>query len=272
MFFKKKYSIIISGGGSKGAFSVGVLNAIKESNIKVTSVIGCSVGALNGAMFAADEVDKLTKNWSMISKKNPWYKKWTFGFIEGFIRGSLYDFSPILKWIENLLNIKKLKQSNIKFACIAINIHTGQKRIFTSHDPNLKLGMMASSAHQFGTKPVLINNEYYTDGGLENYIPIETAIEIDPKADKYIVISNTKIHVDHEIINEDISFLSRLKRIYKLQTFFSDKKELNYMKLKLNNKLIFIEPDYQLIDTLETEQSLINRFIEHGYEKGRSFF
>jgi predicted acylesterase/phospholipase RssA len=267
---KKKYSIVISGGGSKGAFSVGVLNALKEKNINVTSVIGSSVGAINGVMYVTDEIDKLTKVWATIGVANPWYKKWTFGFIEGILRGSLYDFSPILAWIQELLDLDKLKKSKIKFACVTINIHTGNKKVFTGKDSNIKAGIKASSAHQFGSYPILIDGHHHTDGGLENYIPLETALQIDPDADCYIVISNTKISIQHKQYSS-FNFVDRLKRILELSSYFSDKKEFEYLKLKLGKKMIYIEPDDQLVDTLELDNRKIKQFIQHGYDKTKSY-
>ena len=58
---------IMSGGGNMGALQVGMLRALAERDIKPDLVLGCSVGALNGAAYAADPtvagVDRLEDLW-----------------------------------------------------------------------------------------------------------------------------------------------------------------------------------------------------------------
>ena len=51
---RRTRAFVLSGGGSLGAVQVGMLRALVEAGIKPDLVIGCSVGAINGAGFAAD--------------------------------------------------------------------------------------------------------------------------------------------------------------------------------------------------------------------------
>ncbi|KIM12876.1 MAG: hypothetical protein KU38_03535 [Sulfurovum sp. FS08-3] len=50
---KKKLGIVLSGGGAKGAYEVGFLKALSEFGIQPHAVSGASIGALNGAIYAA---------------------------------------------------------------------------------------------------------------------------------------------------------------------------------------------------------------------------
>ena len=47
-----KVGLVLSGGGAKGAYQVGVLNALVEFNIPVHVIAGASIGSLNGAVLA----------------------------------------------------------------------------------------------------------------------------------------------------------------------------------------------------------------------------
>ena len=47
-------AFVLSGGGNLGAIQVGMLRALVERGIRADLVLGCSVGALNGAAYAAD--------------------------------------------------------------------------------------------------------------------------------------------------------------------------------------------------------------------------
>lgn len=68
----KKYALVLSGGGFKGAFQIGALKHLKNnwsqinpdnSVMKFDVVAGVSVGSLNGALTASNEFDELEKLW-----------------------------------------------------------------------------------------------------------------------------------------------------------------------------------------------------------------
>lgn len=53
MMINKKVGLVLSGGGAKGAYQVGVIKALCEMHIEVDMIAGASIGALNGALLAA---------------------------------------------------------------------------------------------------------------------------------------------------------------------------------------------------------------------------
>jgi len=60
---KSKVAVVLSGGGAKGAYQVGVLKALRERGVVPDIYCGTSVGAFNGGMLASgrtlDEVEAL---------------------------------------------------------------------------------------------------------------------------------------------------------------------------------------------------------------------
>lgn len=46
-----KLGLVLSGGGAKGAYHVGVIKALQELNIRIDMLSGASIGALNGAVL-----------------------------------------------------------------------------------------------------------------------------------------------------------------------------------------------------------------------------
>lgn len=69
----KKFALVLSGGGFKGAFQVGALNYLLQNPLEIDGetvtldkfdiVTGVSVGALNGAMIATRQLDRLNHLW-----------------------------------------------------------------------------------------------------------------------------------------------------------------------------------------------------------------
>ena len=60
-----KYGLVLSGGGGKGAYEVGVWKAFIEYGIapKIRAVSGTSVGGLNSALFAIRQYDEIERIW-----------------------------------------------------------------------------------------------------------------------------------------------------------------------------------------------------------------
>ena len=55
--------LALEGGGAKGAFHVGALDAFFERGYRFDMIMGTSIGALNGAMVAEGEFDTLKRLW-----------------------------------------------------------------------------------------------------------------------------------------------------------------------------------------------------------------
>ena len=56
-------AIVLSGGGSKGSYQIGVWKALRKLNIKYDIVTGTSVGALNGALMTQNSYFKAKRLW-----------------------------------------------------------------------------------------------------------------------------------------------------------------------------------------------------------------
>ena len=63
-----KVGLVLSGGGAKGAYQIGVLKALVQFGVPVHAIAGASIGALNGAILACapnltEGVERLEKIW-----------------------------------------------------------------------------------------------------------------------------------------------------------------------------------------------------------------
>ena len=76
-----KRGIVLSGGGTKGAYEIGVWRALREFSVDYQIVTGTSIGSINGALMAMGDFEKAEKVWhSMVMedlmKKPPEKKKY----------------------------------------------------------------------------------------------------------------------------------------------------------------------------------------------------
>ena len=58
-----KRGVVLSGGGTKGAFEVGVWRAMLELNLDYQVVTGTSIGSINGAMMSMMDYERCEKMW-----------------------------------------------------------------------------------------------------------------------------------------------------------------------------------------------------------------
>ena len=66
---EKEYGLVLAGGGTRGAYQVGVWKALIELGIKIKGIVGTSIGALNGALFLQDDFSTLVKMYENIRIK-----------------------------------------------------------------------------------------------------------------------------------------------------------------------------------------------------------
>ncbi|MEG2935342.1 MAG: patatin-like phospholipase family protein [Clostridium sp.] len=64
-----KVGLVLSGGGGKGAYELGVWKAIKELGLDkyVTAVSGASIGAMNAMLFAQNDYEEALKMWEEVT-------------------------------------------------------------------------------------------------------------------------------------------------------------------------------------------------------------
>lgn len=65
-----KYSVVLEGGGARGAYQLGAIKALKELGYDFNCIIGTSIGALNAAFIAQGDIEKLEELWSTLSFKD----------------------------------------------------------------------------------------------------------------------------------------------------------------------------------------------------------
>lgn len=196
---RKKVAVVLSGGGAKGAAHVRALKVIEEAGIPVDYVVGTSIGALVGGMYAsgynADQMDSImtSQNWKTLltdasTRKSKdilrrqytdgymltlWYEKSPFEIVEGgFLKGNNLArlFTDITADTPDSIDYNTLP---IPFACVATDIVTGKE--IDMHSGVLAESMRASMAIPGVFAPVKKDSMILVDGGMTNNYPVDVA-------------------------------------------------------------------------------------------------
>src|SRR6266566_480643 len=68
--------LVFQGGGTLGAYQVGVYQALHEAGVEPDWIIGTSIGAINAGIITGNEpqnrLERLKEFWSRMEQPNPW--------------------------------------------------------------------------------------------------------------------------------------------------------------------------------------------------------
>lgn len=186
-------AIVLSGGGAKGAYEIGVWKALRKLKIRYNIVTGTSVGALNGAFMVQGDYLKALKMWEninfdMIFKDGFQGNISTFSGVKdlismygkGILKGGM-DVSKLEETINNYINPTKFYNSDIKYGLVTVNLSNLKPISLTKENiprENLKDYLMASATCFPAFKTKKINQDYYVDGGYYDNMPIALALDL----------------------------------------------------------------------------------------------
>ena len=209
---REKVALVLSGGGAKGAAEIGVLKYIEESQVPIDYIVGTSIGAVIGGLYAvgynATQLDSLfrSQDWLSlltsreISNKAVYSHDSTGTQILGFpvarkktgkTGWGLMHGDSILSKLYTLTNrCDSFDFSNLKipFKCVAVDANTFQEIVLERGI--LPLCMRASMSIPFLYKPVKMDSTLLADGGLINNLPVDVAREMG--ADIVIAVDLTQ--------------------------------------------------------------------------------
>lgn len=211
-----KKALVLSGGGAKGAFHIGVWKALRELNIEIDLVVGTSVGALIGAFIAQEEWDLAYDVWTNVSTKDifkitPQMEKQIEDLEEsGFklssfklLRDQIFkivkdkglDITPLRKLIYDNLDEDKIRNSPIDFGLVTVD-RSGLKplRLFLKDIPYGEIKYyLIGSASLIGFKSDSKYNKKFLDGGFYDNMPLSMA---QNHKDEDIIMVNLYTHRD----------------------------------------------------------------------------
>ncbi len=274
-------ALVLSGGGSKGAFQLGALEVLAERGVTYDCVAGVSVGALNGTLVACDRLDRLGTIWRTIERKDVYRGRWPwvlFNVLTG--RKGLYDNTPLLELIRREVTPDAI---DIPLEIGVVKLESGEYLAVRPDSPRFEELVFASTIIPIIWPPYETGGDAFVDGGLRNITPLGDVIDHNPAQ---IVIITTEprdkppasmspenivdvaqrslsILLD-ETFDNDIETFLRINRLVK-------QAEQGGVTLQRPNggtyqffDYLLIEPDDPLGSGLDFSRSLLDAWIEQG--------
>lgn len=179
----KKTALVLSGGGSRGAYQCGVWQALTELGITLDIVIGVSVGAINGSMVVQGDPIKTANLWREMETDMVFDIDADAG-IQDYVREFFTNQGAGTGGLQGLLrqyvDEDAIRNSPIDFGLVTTEIPSMKGHYLWKEDipRGLLYDYITASASAFpAVRPIEINNRYYIDGGYENNLPVSMALE-----------------------------------------------------------------------------------------------
>ena len=182
-----KIGLALGGGGARGLAHLPLLRLLDERGIKPAKIIGTSMGAIIGALYAsglsASEIEERLREHMVLKedhlrdvfKKSRNLVRWVKILTPDSGSGGLIKADGLFDYLFNEIHDLKFSDLKIPFQAIACDYHSGEEVILDSGD--LLPAVQASMAVPGVFSPVEIDNWLLVDGGLVNNLGYELAAE-----------------------------------------------------------------------------------------------
>ena len=199
-----KRAVVLSGGGTKGAYEIGVWRALRELSVEYHIVTGTSIGSINGAMMAMGDFEKAEQVWQGmvmgdLMKEPPQEKSILRTLVESIfpapemhrkklIDGAV-DNAPFHNFVRDHINEEEVRASAVDYGLVTVRARDRKPFLLTKDmipEGLLKDYIIASSS----VYPVFpmhrIGGEYYIDGMYHDNLPVRLALAMG--AEELIVV------------------------------------------------------------------------------------
>jgi len=242
---KTTYGLALSGGGARGIAHIGILQALEENDICPSVISGTSMGALVAVGYG---LGISTQEMLSLIKKE--IKPIALSNIN-MRRMGLFNLKKVERLLREKVTVDDFSSLKIPTFITLTNLNTGHFEI--KSEGKLVAYTVASASIPMLFCPVIIDGQYYVDGGLTKNMAVQV---LQGKCDKII-----GVHVNHIA---EINTFKRLKdiaaRTYHLAVYNTIRNELDFCDYVVD------PPQTRQYTTLDFNKA--DEIFEMGYREG----
>ncbi|MDX8398524.1 MAG: patatin-like phospholipase family protein [Mariprofundaceae bacterium] len=206
----RSFVLALGGGGSRGLAHLGVLAVLEEHDLRPDAIVGTSIGALFGAMYALDpNIESLQKRVldflesdtfnqvqlpdlvTMEGEGRSWLSRLGMAARQSVLLTkaatgvAVADVEDLAGIVHGLCGDNEFKDIKIPLYITAVSFPCGECHLFSKGD--LVRSISASMAIPGVFNPLELDGQYYVDGGLASELPAKEARMI--AADRQVVVA-----------------------------------------------------------------------------------
>jgi len=198
----KGFVLVLGGGGARGLAHIGALRALEEAGFVPNAIVGVSIGALFGALYAqrpdAKALEKLAlstiasesfrrlqlprdaeEDEGWLAQLSALSRRVAVSLRAGSAR-ALADTDALLAMMQRIFGDAGFESLAIPLHIVAVSFPSGEVHAFSADMPDLPLAraVAASMALPGIFEPIEVQGRRWVDGGLAGDLPVAIAREV----------------------------------------------------------------------------------------------
>lgn len=161
----KDIALVLSSGGARGLAHIGAIEELESHGYHISSIAGCSVGALIGGVYAAGKLNEFREWMKTIDRKK------MLGLIDFSLSlNHIVKGTRIIEAIMEFVPDVNIEDLPIPYCAIATDLKAGREVMFRKG--SLFKAIRASISLPSFYEPVTLNDMILIDGGIINPLPL----------------------------------------------------------------------------------------------------
>ncbi len=241
--------LVLGGGGMRGYCHIGVIRAIERLGLHVDEVVGTSMGAVMGGLFASGmDSRRIEEVASQISFKDYFRLNLLKFLVKGYRHASVYKGRTFHEFLRRWLPQQHFADLPRPFFCNALSLKTGKSRFFGlpgADDVPVGDAVYASACLPAVFEPMELDGDHYIDGGMTETLGLRLAKARTPD----LVIA---VDLSHRDLHAEMPYRASLPHILS-QTYEMMGMALNEQNLHryVDDKTVLIKPKVSHIGLLD---------------------
>ena len=162
---KKNVALALSSGGARGLAHIGAIEELEAQGYQISSIAGCSMGALIGGVYAAGKLNEFREWMKTIDRKK------MLGFIDFSLSlNHIVKGARIIEAIMEFVPDVNIEDLPIPYCAVATDLKAGREVMFRKG--SLFKAIRASISLPSFYEPVTFNDMILIDGGIINPLPL----------------------------------------------------------------------------------------------------
>ncbi len=167
-----RVGMVLEGGGMRGMYTAGVLDAMMENEIQIDGIVGVSAGTVFGCNYKSKQIGR-TIRYNKKYCRDPRYGSFRSLLKSGDVFDKDFCYNQLPKVLDPF-DYKTFSENSMEFYATCTDANTGKavyKRCYNGDDKELEW-FRASASMPLVSKVVEIDGGAYLDGGMADSIPI----------------------------------------------------------------------------------------------------
>ena len=161
----KDVALVLSSGGARGLAHIGAIEELESHGYHISSIAGCSMGALIGGVYAAGKLKEF-REWMKTIDRKKMIELTDFSFSINHLAKGTRIIETIMEFVPDMA----IEDLPVPYCAVATDLKDGREVVFNKG--SLFEAIRASISMPSFYKPVQRDGMVLIDGGILNPIPL----------------------------------------------------------------------------------------------------